>query len=109
VRVVVADTGPLNYLAPIEAIELLPRLFGTVLAPETVLTELKRPGAPTSVRAWLATNPPWLKQRATPPVATLRMKVEDLRPRGAGWQVQLHEKGGKQHAIALPPHACGDA
>src|ERR1700728_2411305 len=30
--------------------------------------------------------------------AALRMKVEDLRPKGAGWQVQLHEKGGKQHA-----------
>ena len=27
------------------------------------------------------------------------MKVEDLRPKGAGWQVQLHEKGGKQHAM----------
>jgi site-specific recombinase XerD len=31
--------------------------------------------------------------------AALRMKVEDLRPHGAGWQVQLHEKGGKQHAM----------
>ena len=31
--------------------------------------------------------------------AALRMKVEDLRPKGAGWQVQLHEKGGKQHAM----------
>jgi integrase len=27
------------------------------------------------------------------------MKVEDLRPKGAGWQVQLHEKSGKQHAM----------
>ena len=31
--------------------------------------------------------------------AALRMRVEDLRPKGAGWQVQLHEKGGKQHAM----------
>jgi len=31
--------------------------------------------------------------------AALRMKVEDLQPKGAGWQVQLHEKGGKQHAM----------
>jgi integrase len=31
--------------------------------------------------------------------AALNMKVEDLRPKGAGWQVQLHEKGGKQHAM----------
>ena len=31
--------------------------------------------------------------------AALRMKVEDLRPQGAGWRIQLHEKGGKQHAM----------
>ncbi len=31
--------------------------------------------------------------------AALRMKVEDLRPKGAGWQVRLHEKGGKHHAM----------
>jgi integrase len=31
--------------------------------------------------------------------AALRMKVEDLRPKGAGWQIQLDEKGGKQHAM----------
>ena len=29
--------------------------------------------------------------------AALRMKVEDLRPKGAGWQILLHEKGGKEH------------
>jgi site-specific recombinase XerD len=31
--------------------------------------------------------------------AALRMKVEDLRSKGAGWQIKLHEKGGKQHAM----------
>jgi hypothetical protein len=25
--------------------------------------------------------------------AALNMKVEDLRPRGAGWTIRLHEKG----------------
>ena len=33
--------------------------------------------------------------------AALKMKVEDLRPRGAGWTVRLHEKGGKEHGIRL--------
>jgi hypothetical protein len=33
--------------------------------------------------------------------AALRMKVEDLRPRGAGWSIRLHEKGGKH---AMPCH-----
>ena len=31
--------------------------------------------------------------------AALKMTVEDLRPRGAGWTIRLHEKSGKQHAI----------
>ncbi len=31
--------------------------------------------------------------------AALRMKVEDLRPKGAGWQIRLHEKGGKHHVM----------
>ena len=40
--------------------------------------------------------------------AALGMKVEDLRPQGAGWQVQLHEKGGKQHAMPCH-HALAEA
>ncbi len=40
--------------------------------------------------------------------AALRMKVEDLRPQGAGWQIQLHEKGGKQHAMPCH-HALAEA
>jgi site-specific recombinase XerD len=40
--------------------------------------------------------------------AALRMKVEDLRPQGAGWQVQLHEKGGKEHIVPCH-HALAEA
>ena len=40
--------------------------------------------------------------------AALRMKVEDLRPKRAGWQIQLHEKGGKEHATPCH-HALADA
>ncbi len=31
--------------------------------------------------------------------AALGMKVENLQPRGSGWVIHLHEKGGKQHAM----------
>lgn len=31
--------------------------------------------------------------------AALAMKVEDFRPRGAGWVLRLHEKGGKLHTM----------
>ena len=55
--------------------------------------------------------PPQLKQ-AHGQIAQLRghwaMKVEDLRPQGAGWRVQLHEKGGKEHAMPCH-HALAEA
>jgi|SRR6516164_2750259 site-specific recombinase XerD len=31
--------------------------------------------------------------------AALKMKVDDLRPRGDGWSVRLREKGGKHHTM----------
>ena len=40
--------------------------------------------------------------------AALKMKVEDLRPHGASWQLRLHEKGGKQHAMPCR-HALAEA
>ena len=36
------------------------------------------------------------------------MKVEDLRPKGAGWQVRLYEKGGKHHVMPCH-HALAEA
>ena len=40
--------------------------------------------------------------------AALKMKVEDLRPKGAGWEIRLHEKGGKQHTMPCH-HALAEA
>jgi site-specific recombinase XerD len=40
--------------------------------------------------------------------AALGMTVEDLRPKGAGWQVVLHEKGGKHHVMPCH-HALAEA
>jgi integrase len=36
------------------------------------------------------------------------MKHEDLLPRGAGWTIRLHEKGGKQHSMPCH-HALAEA
>ena len=36
------------------------------------------------------------------------MKIEDLRPRGSGWTIRLHEKGGKQHSMPCH-HALAEA
>ena len=40
--------------------------------------------------------------------AALKMRVEDFQSRGAGWTVQLHEKGGKEHAMPCH-HALAEA
>jgi site-specific recombinase XerD len=40
--------------------------------------------------------------------AALKMRVEDLQPRGAGWLIRLHEKGGKQHGMPCH-HALAEA
>jgi site-specific recombinase XerD len=40
--------------------------------------------------------------------AALKMRVEDLRPRGAGWTVRLQDKGGKQHSMPCH-HALAEA
>jgi predicted nucleic acid-binding protein len=47
---IVADTTPLNYLVLIEAVEVLPRLYGSVLIPPSVLAELSDRYAPVQVR-----------------------------------------------------------
>jgi integrase len=40
--------------------------------------------------------------------AALGMRVEDIRPQGAGWTLRLHEKGGRQHAMPCH-HALAEA
>ena len=65
-RLVVADTGPINYLVLVDAIDLLPKLFSTVLVPATVYRELGHPSAPMPLRDWVANIPDWLEVRPDP-------------------------------------------
>lgn len=58
--IVIADTSPLNYLILIDEIELLPKLFGTVIVPQAVLTEMQAEGSPQAVKDWFASNPSWI-------------------------------------------------
>jgi predicted nucleic acid-binding protein len=58
--IVVADTGPLNYLIQINSDELLHRLYRQVLVPPLVMQELGHPGAPASVQAWARQFPEWI-------------------------------------------------
>jgi predicted nucleic acid-binding protein len=70
----VSDTTALRYLIEIEAVHLLPVLFGQVTIPPEVAAELQRPKTPVLVRAWMAVPPSWLiiRQPTLPPDPRLR-------------------------------------
>jgi predicted nucleic acid-binding protein len=59
--IVVADTSPLNYLIQIECDLILPKVYGRIVVPSGVMKELKDPGAPSTVKAWLLNPPGWLE------------------------------------------------
>ncbi len=65
-RVVVADTTPLNYLLLIDQIDLLRKLFETVHIPDVVRDELADRGASPLVQNWIAAPPAWLIIEPTP-------------------------------------------
>lgn len=61
--IVVADTSPINYLILIEAIEVLPKLYGRAIVPQAVCDELVKPSAPDLVQAWVRNRPAWIEIR----------------------------------------------
>lgn len=68
-RLVVGDTGPLNYLVLIGAAEILCALFERVLVPQAVWDELRHPAAPSVVRTWVKHPTTWLEVRPSPSAA----------------------------------------
>lgn len=62
-RLVVADSGPINYLILIEAIEVLRK---AVRDDFRTKGELAHVDAPPAVRAWIAHCPAWLEVRPNP-------------------------------------------
>jgi predicted nucleic acid-binding protein len=69
--IVVADTSPINYLILIEEIDILTKMYGSVVIPHAVREELVRPSAPEPVRKWTrSSRHAWLEVRT--PVNVLR-------------------------------------
>jgi predicted nucleic acid-binding protein len=62
--IVVSDTSPLNYLVLINAIDVLPKLFGEVFVPPSVVAELQHMRTPAIVKDWIAAPPHWLRIQA---------------------------------------------
>jgi predicted nucleic acid-binding protein len=63
VRLVIADTGPVNYLLLIGHIEILPALFERVILPSAVKDELANQDTPLLVRNWVNDLPLWADVR----------------------------------------------
>lgn len=59
--IVVSNSSPLRYLVLVDAVQVLPQLFGQVAIPPAVSYELSRTGTPQPVRDFMAALPPWLK------------------------------------------------
>ena len=70
-RLVIADTGPVNYLILIGHIDVLPRMFERVVLPTAVQSELSNSLAPPAVQRWIADFPAWLEIAQTPAVPLL--------------------------------------
>ncbi|RYD29494.1 MAG: DUF3368 domain-containing protein [Verrucomicrobiaceae bacterium] len=59
-RAVISDTSPIRALLLLGEIGVLPRIFGEVLVPHSVLEELRHPKAPSIVRLWALQPPDWV-------------------------------------------------
>ncbi|MGH9607641.1 MAG: DUF3368 domain-containing protein [Terracidiphilus sp.] len=66
--IVVADTAPINYLVLIGEADVLRALYGRVLIPTSVQTELTHNLTPPAVRDWIRHAPVWLEVLAPLPI-----------------------------------------
>jgi len=105
--IVVADTGPLNYLHIIGQLEILPALYGEVLVPPAVLREMMHPHAPPGLRLVAQNPPPWFQVRTPGHVQFLDL-FDDGEAEAISLAVELRaqrllidERDGRRSAIAL--------
>ena len=81
--IVVADTSPINYLVLIQEIDILPKMYGSVVVPQTVRDELVRLSAPQLVRSWVDHLPDWLDVRSPLALPDLSLAKLDAGERDA--------------------------
>jgi predicted nucleic acid-binding protein len=81
--IVVADTSPINYLVLIQEIDILPKMYGSVVVPQTVRDELVRLSAPQLVRSWVDHLPVWLEVRSPLALPDLSLAKLDAGERDA--------------------------
>jgi predicted nucleic acid-binding protein len=73
--IVVSDASPLNILVRIGHADTLSQLFGSVVVPPAVASELSHERTPEVVRSWLAAKPDWLRVQSPAHIeTTLQLK-----------------------------------
>ncbi len=102
---VVADTSPVNYLVLIAQVDLLPQLYSRIVIPPAVLTELKHPLAPKSVRDWVDKAPKWLEV-LTPKSSLILAQLDQGESEAIALAAEVHadvllidEQAGRQEAV----------
>jgi predicted nucleic acid-binding protein len=115
--IVIADTGPINYLIAIGHINVLPKLYSTVLIPSAVRDELRDPGAPDLVRRWIDSPPEWLEIRQpalSPDAELLRIRIGRgerdailLAQETGAHDIILDDQQGRREAERRKLHAVG--
>ena len=98
---IVADTGPVNYLVQIGCIGLLAQLAEKTVLPASVQAELAHRGAPDAVRAWATALPAWVEVRE----ATQLVEAKDISPADREAIALAKELGA---AVRCKPGGCDD-
>jgi predicted nucleic acid-binding protein len=80
---VIADNTPLRYLILLGYVDILPALYGRVIVPAAVVTELQHPKTPAAVRAWMAHPPAWVEMRQATTSADAALATLDAGEREA--------------------------
>ncbi len=76
--IIVSDTTPIRYLVEIEKVHVLEELFGQVVIPQKVCSELQGQNTPPIVVAWIQNRPAWLEVRqADISLFTPKSKIQD--------------------------------
>src|SRR5579862_192686 len=105
-RPVVADTGPLNYLILIESVDVLPRLFSSILIPpkkhQDFLCFLAgAAGARRTGRSWPAARASRARKRSSSSVEVKRRWRERLRRKSSAAISPLRELHSAQQETRL--------
>lgn len=61
--IVIADTGPINYIVQLGLLSELQAIYGSIILPQAVFDELRNPRAPSKVKDWTSSLPDWVEVR----------------------------------------------